>query len=243
MIPLTEISTYLNDFFQVSHYPDDLNGIYRSSDRWVSKLGLALDPFPGLEQWVEDYSLDAVWLHRPWKLQLTPYLKTIGVLAYHLPFDEKLTLGYNLPLARALGMWYELKPFGIKEGRTIGMVGEIIPAHLDIFRAKVRNEFGGEEAAFIGKKPYIIRVAVVGAITKELLLQAAQQSVDMYITGQMRANTQEIAADHGLSILTVGHQRCEEWGMKLLMDILSQRWPALQVLIQPSLGRQAYGNL
>jgi putative NIF3 family GTP cyclohydrolase 1 type 2 len=229
MIPLTEIATFLNEYFQVSRYSDDLNGIYRSSDRLINRLGLALDPTPGLEQWVQDYSLDAVWLHRPWKLQLTPYLKTIGVLAYHLPFDEKLTIGYNLLLAKALGISYDIMPFGQKEGRAIGMIGEIIPTHFDIFRTKVRNEFGGEEAAFIGKKPYIIRVAVVGALTKELILQAVQQSVDIYITGEMRPNTQEIAAMHGLSIIAVGHQRCEEYGIKLLYDILSQRWPSLKV--------------
>jgi hypothetical protein len=51
-----------------------------------------------LEQWVDTHSLDAVCLHRPWKLEMTPALNHVGVgfLAYHLPFDERMSMAYNL---------------------------------------------------------------------------------------------------------------------------------------------------
>jgi putative NIF3 family GTP cyclohydrolase 1 type 2 len=232
MLPLTEIAGFLNTYLQVSDFPNDLNGIYRSSDRLVSRIGLALDPFSGLEQWVDDYSLDAVWLHRPQKLQLTPALTRayIGVLAYHLPFDERLTLGYNPILAEALGL-INAEPFGEKEGRPIGMIADIPAIDFNDFRTQIAREFGGEEQAFTGKKAQLQRIAIVGAMTEELVGQAIQRRADVYVTGQLPKEGKTVALHSGLALIGVGHQRGEQWGLRALATILRNRWEKLKVVV------------
>ncbi len=232
MLPLTEIAGFLNTFLQVSDFPNDLNGIYRSSDRLVSRIGLALEPFPGLEQWIDEYSLDAVWLHRPWKLQLTPALTRayIGVLAYHLPFDERLTLGYNPVLAEALGLT-NAEPFGDKEGRPIGMIADLPAIDFNEFRTQIGSEFGGEEHAFTGKKARVQRIAIAGAMTEELVRQAIERRADVYVTGQLRKEGQTVALHSGLALIGVGHQRGEQWGLRTLATILRSRWEKLKVFV------------
>ena len=232
MLPLTEIAGFLNTFLQVSDFPNDLNGIYRSSDRLVSRIGLALDPFPGLEQWVDDYSLDAVWLRQPRKLQLTPALTRayIGVLGYHLPFDERLTLGYNPMLAEALGLT-NAEPFGEKEGRPIGMIADMPTIDFSEFRTQLGSEFGGEEQAFTGKKARVQRIAIVGVMTEELVWQAIQRRADVYVTGQLPKEGRTVALHSGLALIAVGHQRSEQWGLRALATILRNRWEKLKVVV------------
>ena len=62
------------------------------SEREVRRLGLALEPPAHVD------GLDALFLHRHWRMRDAG----IGVLASHLPFDERLTIGYNPDLAEAL---------------------------------------------------------------------------------------------------------------------------------------------
>ncbi len=96
----------------------DQNGIYRPSSREVSRLTLALEPWPGLESLVNRDQTDALFLHRPWSLspeQEAALLEDgVGVLAYHLSFDEHFTLGFNPPLAAVLGMLPPLEILGSK---------------------------------------------------------------------------------------------------------------------------------
>lgn len=232
MYPLSQIAEFLNNYLQVADFPQDLNGIYRSSERYVSRIGLALEPFPDLEQWVDTHSLDAVCLHRPWKLDLTPALNRacIGFLAYHLPFDERLSMGYNPLLATTLGL-SGVQPFGEKDGRPIGMVGECAPVGFDQLINRLNQEFGGEEMALAGIRNPIKRLAVAGAMTNDLIKQAALLQADAYLTGQWRKSAYQTVLTHGLALFATGHYRCERWGLKALGRVLHQRWENLGVFI------------
>jgi putative NIF3 family GTP cyclohydrolase 1 type 2 len=232
MQSLTQIAEYLNNYLRVGDFPHDLNGIYRSSERLVSRIGLALEPFPDLEHWVDTYSLDAVCLHRPWKLEMTPALNRacIGFLAYHLPFDERLTTGYNPFLASALGM-SNLQAFGEKDGRPIGMVGDLFPVGFNQLRSQLVQEFNGEETTLAGIKNPIKRLAVAGAMTSDLVNQAAQLQADAYLTGQWRKDAYPAILSHGLALFATGHHRCEMWGLKALGQVLQQQWGSLKVFV------------
>ena len=232
MQSLTQIAEFLNNYLQVSDFPHDLNGIYRSSERLVSRIGLALEPFPELEQWVDTYSLDAVCLHRPWKLEMTTALNRacIGFMAYHLPFDERLTIGYNPLLAATLGM-SNVQAFGKKEGRPIGMVGDLSPIGFHQFRSQLGQEFNGEETALAGIKNPVKRIAVVGAMTNDLVNEAAQLQADVYLTGQWRKDVYPAILSHGLAVFATGHQRCEMWGLKALGQVLQQQWGNLKIFV------------
>ena len=229
---LTDLAAFLDDFLKVECFVGDQNGIYRESDRVVSKIGLALESFPGLELWMEACSLDALWLHRPWKLPITPALADVGILAYHLAFDERLTIGCNPLLADALEMT-NVVSFGKKEGRPLGMMGEVEPMPWGMFRQEVSRLFGGEEAVLFQTNPVVKRVAAVGAMTDSLIKQAADQGANVYLTGALRKSVQP-SASQPLPVFAVGHRRSEEWGLRTLATVLRQQWPDLEVAVYTS---------
>lgn len=115
MHTLIELADFLAAELNTNRYPTtEQGGIYRPSDRPVARLGLALEPFPGLRAWIETNRLDALWLHRPWQLDPTTLPPDIGILTHHLPFDETLTMGVNPYLASQLNAFAPPQPLGYK---------------------------------------------------------------------------------------------------------------------------------
>lgn len=227
---LIQIAAYLNRLLQVNQFRDDQNGIYQPTDHPVKTLGLLLEPFNGLDEWIKTHSLDALFLHRPWQLQPSDATFAVGILAYHLSFDERLTTGLNPWLADALGLTHT-EPFGQKEGRPLGMVGKIESQSFDQFRNQVRYLFDGEEALLEGNISSISRVVIVGAMTKMLIRGALDQNIDVYITGQIRKHAIEAVYKERMHILAIGHQRSEVWGLKMLASLLQAQWPAIKVVL------------
>jgi putative NIF3 family GTP cyclohydrolase 1 type 2 len=228
MIRLDHIAQFLAEFFAV-HHVDDPGGVYWPSTRPISRLGLALEPWPQLAEWASAERLDAIFLHRPWKLQPGQLAPDVGVVAYHLAFDERLTLSFNPRLAEVLGL-SAVEVLGEKQGRAIGMLGEI-PAHnFASYCCYLDEVFGGQDEARAGVQSEVKRVAVVGAMTDALVREAASRGADMYITGQLRQPAQAAVLETGIGVVAVGHRRCEEWGLRALAGVLRERWFRLEVV-------------
>ena len=149
MLTPSELNAFLRLYFSAERFGDDQNGIYRASERPVKRMGLLLEPFPKIAAWTKEKELDALFIHRPWKLEkMKSPDKEIGILAYHYAFDELLTTGYNPRLADVLLM-DDLEILGHKEGRPLGMIGAIPKTTLETFQAQVRVVFGGLEGAYL----------------------------------------------------------------------------------------------
>ncbi len=233
-IALDDLARFLDRLLAVERFGDDQGGIFRASNRPVRRLGLTLEPWPGLATWVERERLDALFLHRPWRLP-PDGPGDLGVLAYHLAFDERLTTGYNPRLAEVLGMT-ELEVLGRKEGRPLGMLGAVPDQEFARFARVVTEVFGGNDAVHAGDQREIGRVAVVGAMTEALVREAAARGVQVYVTGQWRQPATRAVEGIGIGVVAVGHRRAEEWGLRALAAILEERWAGL-VCRTPRLSR------
>lgn len=229
MISLDGIAQFLDDFFAVRRYGNDQNGVYLPSMRLISRFGLALEPWPHLGEWASAKQLDALFLHRPWQLQPGQLPSDVGVVAYHLAFDEHLTLGFNPRLATVLGM-SKLEVLGEKEGRAIGMIGDIPAQSFASYCRCLDEVFGGQDKV-ANSSFEVSRVAVVGAMTDTLVREAASRGADIYVTGQFRQPAQAAVLETGLGVVAVGHHRCEQWGLRSLAGVLSERWSKLQVVV------------
>lgn len=231
MLTLNDIARFLDQFFAVHRFGDDQGGIYHHSTRPIHRFGLAVEPWDGLAEWAKSRQIDALFLHRPWKLEarLAP---DIGVAAYHLAFDERLTLGFNNRLADVLEM-SALEVVGEKEGRPIGMLGEIPTQSMVSYCSGLNEIFGGRDKVLAGVSGEVKRVAVVGAMTDALVREAALRKVDLYITGQLRQPAEAAVKETGISVVAVGHRRCEEWGLRALSGVLRDRYSKLQVVLPP----------
>ncbi len=230
---LADLAAFLDRLLLADQFRDaeDPAGVYRASERPVGAVGLLLDPWEGLATWIATEEIDALVVHRPWRLSLAE-LRDVGVLAYHLAFDERLTLGYSPHLAAALGMT-DLDVLGRKDGRPIGMLGSVPEQPATAFVDRLNHLFCGLEETVTGDHSAISRVAVVGAMTDALVREAAGWGATLYVTGQIRAPARVAMAKTGLGVVAVGHHRSEVWGLRSLAAVLGERWPGLRVVLAP----------
>ncbi|GAB4022208.1 Nif3-like dinuclear metal center hexameric protein [Spirosoma koreense] len=237
---LHELATFLQNELSVDRYPDrEQGGIYQLSDRPVQRLGLALDPFAGLPEWAAETHIDALWLHRPWQLNLEEWPRDIGILSHHLPFDESLTVGFNEHLARQLGATPPLEPLGYKQAaddngkllpqRPLGMLFDVPGQEFDDLLDTLKTLFGGYDRAEAGFgtgswQADSRRIAAVGAMTDALVREAVGRGAQLYLTGAYRKPAQPAVDQTGIAVVAVGHRRVEAWGMRVLADLLHERW-------------------
>ncbi len=227
-LTLEHLRTFLDTFLGAEQFRDDQNGFYRPSSCTVDKLGLALEPWPGTAEWTKTQNLDALFLHRPWKLGTVP---GVGVLAYHYAFDERLTTGYNPLLVDALG-FTNVDVLGHKEGRPLGMIGDVGAVSRDAFRTQLEAEFGGLEGVYGAQAGEVSRACVVGAMRPALVYEAAERGAQVYLTGQYRKGAAKAVAETGISVLEIGHERSEVWGLKMLAATLREQFPALETVLK-----------
>ncbi|MDF5725114.1 MAG: Nif3-like dinuclear metal center hexameric protein [Rhizonema sp. PD37] len=231
LIQLEDIAEFLDRFFAVDRFPqEERGGVYLPSSRPVKRLGLALEPWTQLLEWAKARNLDALFLHRPWKLEEGQLAPDVGVISYHLAFDERLTISFNPRLAEVLGM-YCLEVLGEKDGREIGMIGEI-PTSLFASLCRCVNQiFDGNEQVHAENCTEVTRIAVVGAMTDALVREAAQRGANVYITGQLRQPAIQAMQETNMAVIAVGHRRSEVWGLRSLAGVLRERWSELEITI------------
>lgn len=147
-----------------------------------------------------------------------------------------MTLGFNPHLARVLEM-REAAPFGDREGRPLGMLGDVAPARVDEWTARAESLFGGvEERAGGTPDQPVRRVAVVGAMTDALVREAAARGADLYLTGQLRGPAADALRETGMAAVAVGHRRSEEWGLGMLASLLEASCPGVETVVWRSGG-------
>jgi putative NIF3 family GTP cyclohydrolase 1 type 2 len=229
MLYLNDLAQFLDRYFAIERYsPAERGGVYIPSTRPIKRIGLALEPWESLPQWVEKQELDALFLHRPWQLpaELVP---DIGVLSYHLAFDECMTLGFNPRLADVLSM-SALEVLGKKAERAIGAIGNIPQQNFTEYLHCLTEIFGGREEVHVGRTPEVSRIAVIGGMNDALVREAAIRGANLYVTGQMRQPAAAALEETGIAAIAVGHRRCELWGLKALAGLLRDRWSELSVI-------------
>lgn len=231
LILLQEIAEFLDQFFTVERYSqEERGGVYLPSTRPVRRLGLVLEPCAQLQESLSTQHLDALFLHRPWKLEPEELAPDIGVISYHLPFDERLTFSFNSRLAQVLGV-SGLEVLGNKDGRAIGMIGEIPTQSFAHLCHCVNQIFAGYEQVRAAQSAEVTRVAVVGAMTDLLVREAATRGANVYITGQLRQRAEQALLETKIGVIAVGHRRGEVWGLRSLAGVLSERWSDLEVVV------------
>lgn len=232
MPSLGEIAAFLEELLGAPD-ADEPPTVYRAaSDDAVRGLGLALEPWDGMAGWIAENGLDAVFLHRPWKVDTVELPPHVGVLCAHRGFDARGTVGFNLGLGAALGFRStDREPLGEKDGRPLGMIGTLPNSiAFDDWARRVEKLFGGVEKISAGRTEVVTRVAAVGAMTDALVREAAARGVDAYLTGQQRLPAADALRDTGLALAAVGHARAEEHGLRQLSASLRERWDNLRTV-------------
>ena len=228
-IALHEIAAYLDQQLHAERHPDERSGALTATNPEVRRIGLALDPADVLPCLASE-PLDALLLHRSWGYERLPLPRSLGVLAYHLPFDDHMTLGENPRLAGLLEM-SSVEPLGERGVRVLGMIGDVAPGSPAELHDRVARLFGGLDDAVPARRDVVRRIAVVGAMTAAYIDEASRRGADVYLTGQLRAPARRAVLETGIGVIAVGHARAERSGLRGLAGLLRQRWPELEVVV------------
>ncbi len=229
-ISLQALAAYLDSYLGSANIPDDQYGIYRPSTRTIKRIGLGLEPWAGIGAWIEHKHLEALFLHRPWRLDMQTLPDDIGILAYHLAFDLTLTLGLNPRLANVLQMTH-IVPFAHKNGLPLGMLGDIPPTAIHDFLATLTELFGTAPLIENNTRESVHRIAIVGAMTDSTIREAAESGASLYITGQFRQPARAAVGETGMTVAVIGHKTSELWGLRTLASLLRERWAHLDVVV------------
>jgi dinuclear metal center YbgI/SA1388 family protein len=142
----------------------------------------------------------------------------LALYAVHLPLDEHPQLGNNAALAELLGL-RELRPFGLYHGRKIGYKGVLDPP-LSIEEAARRVSFAGRPP--LGLFPFgpdLNRTcAVVSGGAPREALQAIEEGLDLYVTGEASHSVYHELEEGRLNMIAGGHHSTEVWGVRRIME-------------------------
>jgi dinuclear metal center YbgI/SA1388 family protein len=142
----------------------------------------------------------------------------LALYAAHLPLDQHPTLGNNAGLAELLGIG-PLEPFGEYHGKKIGFKGKLAKA-LTIEEAVKRISF--KDRPPLGVYPFGKRenlsAAVVSGGGAEEALQAMEEGLDLFVTGEASHEIYHQALEGHLNMIAGGHYSTEVWGVRRVME-------------------------
>ncbi|USW54813.1 Putative GTP cyclohydrolase 1 type 2/Nif3 [Septoria linicola] len=267
----TEITTFLQRLLPPSgsvrevpwlwHSPR--HPAYNPSLRPTTAVVLSITPTNGFYEAIGDptrHSAPLSFLHRPWNLDRRAVRKGSLVLASHASFDEHLTVGWNVALARHLELDLDsaacIQGYKDNPDRKIGLVARLNESMpVTSIAQKVLAEFNGvgelhqphlaDQTASGDMLPgsKISVVAIMNAFhedevrrvlntarEKQWIDPASDGSSILYLTGAARDYGLAAIKEVNMPAFCVGHRACEEWGIMYLAEQLRAQWPSLEVI-------------
>ena len=141
----------------------------------------------------------------------------ICLYAVHLPLDQHPQMGNNAVLAGLLGL-ENIEPFGVYHGRKIGYKG-VFPRPLTVDEAVEKITFAGRPPLGVfpfGKKENTTCAVISGGAANEAL-QAIDEGIDLYVTGEAAHHIYHECIESGLNMIAGGHHSTEVWGLRSVM--------------------------
>ena len=141
----------------------------------------------------------------------------ICLYAVHLPLDQHPQYGNNAVLAGLLELT-DTEPFGNHNGRKIGVKG-VFPQPVTVDQAAEKILYAGRPPLGIypfGKKENTSCAIMSGGAVNEGR-QAIEESIDLYVTGEMSHSMYHICIEEKLNLIAGGHYSTEVWGLRAVM--------------------------
>lgn len=238
---------YLDDYLQVKAIEDfSNNGLQVEGSSQVTRVAFAVDAsmaaFAGAQAagaqmiishhglfWGEPIMITGIHRQRLGIL----FEGDISLYAAHLPLDFHEEVGNNVTLARWLGL-EAVAPFGDYKGLPAGTSGLLPePVSLDEFVAQVERALGEPVVKVWPFGPEAVRrVAISSGGGGFLIDTAAEEKVDVFLTGEMSHRFFHAARELGVNVVYGGHYATETAGLKALADHLATRFELETVFLE-----------
>ncbi len=160
----------------------------------------------------------------------------LALFACHLPLDANLEYGNNAQMARKLGL-EDVQPFSIFRGVHVGVKGtlpESMTADEIIEKLGIRRN--GTEYIINGGDKRFSTVGIVSGEGASDVYQAMDEKLDVLITGESQYSTVNDCIEAGMSMLCIGHYETETFGVKAIMELMSEEFGLETCFIDAPLG-------
>ncbi|WP_424245834.1 dinuclear metal center YbgI/SA1388 family protein [Elusimicrobium posterum] len=231
-----EIISFVNEFLNSAAIQDkSANGLQVEGREEIKKIVFGVSANAELFKAAAAHNADMVIVHHglfwgtqqiltgPFKKRVEILIKNdINLAAWHLPLDMHKDIGNNAAMAKMLGL-KKIRPFGKYHGVEIGYCGALSkPQNM----AGIKKLLGAQHpAAELNFGPAKIEtVAIVSGGGYDMLPQAIEKGIDLFITGSSEEYVHETAREGKINYLGLGHYNSETYGIKNLMQIIQKRF-------------------
>lgn len=238
MVPLTELTDYLDRYLNVAGVPDDrraLNGLQVENSGSVERVAVAVDACQAAIDGAAAIGADFLLVHhglfwaglerivgrhaRRVRALLEHDLALYGV---HIPLDCHPDVGNNAVLARDLGL-QNAEWIGDYDGVSICVAGDL---------ETTREALVGRLAERLNTTPHVVatgpdavrRVAIVTGAGSSMLAAAREADVDTFITGEGPHHVYFDAEESGMNLILAGHYATETVGVQALARHLEEQF-------------------
>jgi dinuclear metal center YbgI/SA1388 family protein len=216
---------------------NSLNGLQVGrEDKEVSKVACAVDASLESFRQAVQQGADLIFVHHGllWSKQkkiVGNFYKRLSFLitndlclyAVHLPLDMHPELGNNIGIAKRLECEAP-EPFGIYKGIKIGYKGSFS-------KEKTLDEIVDALLSKKGSCPGILpfgpeKIKTVGIVSggdPKAVLQAIEEGLDLFITGDASHEVYHECLEAGINVIFAGHYLTEVWGIKQVAQYLRSK--------------------
>lgn len=232
----TELLCYLTDLLQPDKIRDYCpNGMQVEGKQSIGKVVTGVTASQALIDAAIDVQADAILVHHGYFWQgeapciqgmkrhrLKALLQhDINLFAYHLPLDVHPLLGNNAQLASML----EIDVEGGLERDNLNSVPQrgrlATPCSLAQFAARVEAQLDRKPLLQGPMDKLISTVGWCSGGGQSYIELAAQQGLDLYLSGEVSEPTIHIARETNTAFIAAGHHATERYGVKALGEHLA----------------------
>lgn len=241
-----DLTNYLDEYLEINEFEDSSqNGLQVQGPEGVQRIAFAVDSSIAGFQRAAELDADLLIVHhglfwgREQVLTGSFFQRVkaliegqVGLYAVHIPLDAHREVGNNVELARILDLKI-VEGFGDYHGAKIGVAcrpsGGTISREDLVERIETRLD---TECMVQAHGPTEIQnVGIVSGGAANMIGEAADAGIDLFLTGETNHIHAHAAAEHGLNVVFAGHYATETVGLKALARHLEDKFGLATVFI------------
>lgn len=234
MAKRNDIIKFINNYLEVDVTKDRaLNGLQVEGKDNVEKIAVGVSASLQLFKKAAELKADMVIVHHglfwgeavPIKGYFIERIRTLidhnmSLAAYHLPLDKHPVVGNNAQLINLFDVT-NIEPFAKYKGMNLGFKADFVkPTSLDfIVKTLEQKLFAKPFCLNFGKDP-VHKITAVSGGAPEIIYQAIDEGVDLFLTGEPTEYVQEVARESKINFIAAGHYNSEKLGVIALAKLL-----------------------
>ncbi len=133
--------------------------------------------------------------------------------------------------ARQLG-WQDLQPFGIYEGKIIGVKGTFPEKERQEFLEELESYYSHPAHVALGGKEMVRSAALISGGAHKSIIEASSAGIDCFVTGSFDEPVWHQAYEEKINFFALGHANTEEVGPRALAQHLEEEYDLPTAFIQ-----------